>query len=158
MLQDAGFKVTTTPLPQSDVDPLFRSGQKDGYQASISASGDPASIVNNELLGGFKLYNDTDGSLKTLADQAVNPKLSQAERAKLYDQIWTKAAEQYVEINICNTRQYAVYNKNLQGVDADAADLGGTPDPRADSRRSTDDVGARRQRGVACCVWSCGES
>jgi peptide/nickel transport system substrate-binding protein len=117
MLEQAGFKVTATPLPQSDVDPLFRNGQKDAYQASISASGDPANIVNNELLGGFKLYNDTDGSLKTLADQAVNPKLSQAERAKLYDQIWTKAAGQYVEINICNTRQYALYNKNLQGVE-----------------------------------------
>jgi peptide/nickel transport system substrate-binding protein len=117
MLQAAGFKVTATPVPQADVDPMFRGGQKDAYQASISASGDPANIVNNEFLGGFKLYNDADGSLKALADQAVNPKLAQTDRAKLYNDIWTKAAQQFVEINICNTRQFAIYNKDLQGVE-----------------------------------------
>jgi peptide/nickel transport system substrate-binding protein len=121
MLQAAGFKVTATSVPQADVDPMFRGGQKDAYQSSISASGDPANIVNNEFLGGFKLYNDADGSLKVLADQAVNPKLSQDERAALYDQIWTKAAQQFVEISICNTRQYAIYNETC-GAWADAVD------------------------------------
>jgi peptide/nickel transport system substrate-binding protein len=116
MLQAAGFKVTTTPFPQSDVDPLFRGGQKDAYQSSITASGDPATIVNNEFLGGFKLYNDADGSLKTMAAAAVNPKLTQAQRATMYDDIWTKVSQQFVEINICNTRQFALYNKSIQGV------------------------------------------
>ena len=73
MLEAAGFKVTATPMPQPDVDPLFRGGEKDAYQASLSASGDPANIVNNELLGGFKLYNDADGSLKALVLSTTKP-------------------------------------------------------------------------------------
>jgi peptide/nickel transport system substrate-binding protein len=120
-LGEVGIKATIATAPTADAIASFYRGEKDAFVNILQALPDPSTTVNEVLLSRYKVVPPVPASdfnqVKGLAQNALNPKLKQAERAQMYAQIWKLNAERAYVIPICFTEQYWVTASKVGGAD-----------------------------------------
>ncbi|WP_405097394.1 ABC transporter substrate-binding protein [Micromonospora sp. NBC_01412] len=100
-LKDAGADVKLVPVPNSEHDARYQAGDFDSMVSNgFNPKIDPAETMATYFLGSYRIAADP-AAVKPLADQAANPTLPEAERAKIYQQIWEKVLQEAWFIPIC---------------------------------------------------------
>ncbi|MGW1062773.1 ABC transporter substrate-binding protein [Micromonospora rubida] len=100
-LKDAGADVKLVPVPNSEHDARYQAGDFDSMVSNgFNPKIDPAETMATYFLGSYRIAADP-ATVKPLADQAANPTLPEAERAKIYQQIWEKVLQEAWFIPIC---------------------------------------------------------
>ncbi|WP_211229338.1 ABC transporter substrate-binding protein [Nakamurella lactea] len=116
-LSGAGIKANLTPLPNSEVEPRFIAGDFPlEVTNTFNPRIDPASTVDNYLLGTYRLAVDPSLVDKAAA-AAADPTRTTDQRAADYQGIWTTMLEQAWFIPLCNLSVDAVAGKNVVGID-----------------------------------------
>src|SRR5439155_410674 len=88
-LAQAGIRAKLVPTTQADLGPQFRAGSIDIMAAATGVQPDPSGMLGVYFLGGDKLVPDADAaSFKALADKALDPRLTAANRAAAYKPVW----------------------------------------------------------------------
>jgi peptide/nickel transport system substrate-binding protein len=114
-----GIKASIATAPQADTAASIFRGERDSYAGIVQAHPDPSATVDEIFLTRFKVVPSVPAAdfnqVKDLAGKALDPRLSQAQRAEMYRQIWRMNAERAFVIPICFTEHYWVMNPKVGG-------------------------------------------
>ncbi len=131
MLGDYGINVKLELLPTGDT--RFQTGQLDALYGAATAPGvDPLGYIKAFYLGtsGLGLYNDADASVTKALAQASDPSTPQVTAKALYDTIYTKLANQAVQVDLCHIRQAYVHAGKVANISDVGFKFSGLPDFR----------------------------
>ncbi|MGE0880350.1 MAG: ABC transporter substrate-binding protein [Acidimicrobiia bacterium] len=135
-LAAVGITMNLAPAPAANAAVPFQQGQVDAGAGQLSGfiNVEPSNFLSNYILdkatSGVQVGYDTDGSLAKAAAEAADVNKSLAERAKLYDAIWQKIADQAWFVPICNQTQLWAANPNKPIQDKIQIRWSGLPDFR----------------------------
>jgi peptide/nickel transport system substrate-binding protein len=119
-LKDIGINATITPkATAADSAAAFRGGAGDGFESSIVGTADPSVLLQENYLAGYGLIADPAAKteIQNLANQALDPKLDQAARGKIYRDVWNKLSTSVWDVKICRTFQTYGYAPKVHGVE-----------------------------------------
>jgi peptide/nickel transport system substrate-binding protein len=132
MESEVGITVTLDPIDPSSQYARYFSGQYSAVAQVIGGQVDPSMTIGFNYLGGFSLVKGTpqEAEVTDLAQKALNPTLSEAERAKLYEQVWRIINQNVLDVPICAQGNMWVHTaKVLNGTNIPYT-FGGYIDPR----------------------------
>jgi peptide/nickel transport system substrate-binding protein len=120
-LGEVGIRVAIATLPTADSAASFFRGERDSFATILQAFPDPSATVSDVLLSRYKVVASAPAAdfkqVKDLAEQALNPRLRQAQRAEMYAPIWRLNAERAFVIPICFTEHYWVTTAKISGAE-----------------------------------------
>lgn len=115
----AGIDATLSPVPNSENEPRFIAGDFELMVAnSFSPQIDPAQSVRTYLVDTYKLATEPRRSeIKGTAAKAGDPNLPQADRARLYANIWETVLQEVWFIPICQLTNGVIFNDKVLSAD-----------------------------------------
>lgn len=120
MLTEAGIATTLSPLPNAEVTPRWMAGELQSFvAASMALQPDPAGTTSLWMTGGYTLARSPEAAaqIAPLAADASNPKLSQDERAALYQQIWEISMNDVWWVPVCAINSIFLHSDKVMNVD-----------------------------------------
>ncbi|MDQ7911279.1 ABC transporter substrate-binding protein [Phytohabitans sp. ZYX-F-186] len=120
-LTSAGINAQLKPVPQGEVSPRFNGGEAMATLTGIVPGADGSTYVSRYVLGGATISRGGDPAqvarVKTLAAEALDPTLSEADRGTKYQEIQGVVAAQAWSVQVCSARQLWAHNAKMVGVD-----------------------------------------
>lgn len=135
-LRDVGFDVQLDSKPAAQTLAIFQQGQTDILTASVSGitNVDPANFLAGYFLpnatSGTQAYSDADGEFRKAIEAAGNPSLTLEQKARIYEPVFVKIAEEGLMIPINNQLQVWGRTTSKDVVDKTFYRWSGLPDFR----------------------------
>lgn len=120
-LSKVGITVTLDPV-SSPNDPRVRQGNAQAFVASWGGSADPdgnlallLDVAQQRLAPA--MGTDQQAQIAKLRADAVDPRLSTADRAKIYEQVWKLVYQQAMLVNVCQLSVGWVHSPKVKNAD-----------------------------------------
>jgi peptide/nickel transport system substrate-binding protein len=127
----AGLDVNLVPMATSEATAAWYKGELDAYLGGTAVNAEPSVMVNLYFLESFKLVSDSSlPQVQELARQGLDPRLSQDERAEVYQELFAAAAEDGSFVPICHNTQAWAYQEGVSGVEEVPGNFSGLVDLR----------------------------
>jgi peptide/nickel transport system substrate-binding protein len=115
-LAAAGIDMKVQANPTAANTQLYTTRVYESFVNPFSITSDPNGILVNQLVGGYRAVGSAADSLKPLQQQAVDPKLDQAGRTKIYGQIAQKILDDVLFVPICHANTLWLATSKVGGV------------------------------------------
>lgn len=115
-LDEVGIEVELAPLQYPSNEEAFANGTADAILSTTTTAADPSGTLALWATAGIEGASSFMDEVASIGEQALNPTLSQADRAELYFAIWRLMDEQVGWIPVVAPQQLWVRNDHVAPV------------------------------------------